>query len=81
MPSPKSSSKFKMSASYGFRTLQITNDQNKKQRKIPKESIKQKSSSYEKKRSGKKRKKSVGWLVRSWILDLKATDQDLDEGN
>ena len=43
--------------------------------------MKQKSSSYEKKRSGKKRKKSAGWLVRKWILDQKATDQDLDEGN
>ena len=81
MPSQKSSSKFKMSASYGFRTPQITNDQRKKQRRITKESIKQKSSSYEKKRSGKKRKKSAGWLVRKWILDQKATDQDLDEGD
>ena len=81
MPSQKSSSKFKMSDSYGFRTPQITNDQRKKQRRIPKASMKQKSSSYEKKRSGKKRKKSVGWLVRKWILDQKATDQDLDEGN
>ena len=79
MPSLRSSTKFKISASN--KTLKISNDQKKKQRKIPKESIKQKSLSYEKKRSGKKRKKSVGWLVRSWILDLKATDQDLDEGN
>ena len=78
---PGCSSKFKISASYGFRTPLITNDQRKKQRRITKESIKQKSSSYEKKRSGKKRKKSVGWLVRKWILDQKATDQDLDEGN
>ena len=78
---PGCSSKFKISASYGLRTPQITNDQRKKQRRITKESIKQKSSSYEKKRSGKKRKKSAEWLVRKWILDLKATDQDLDEGN
>ena len=78
---PGCSSKFKMSASYGFRTPQITNDQRKKQRRIPKESMKQKSSSYEKKRSGKKRKKLAGWLIRKWILDQKATDQDLDEGN
>ena len=79
MPSLRSSTKFKMSASH--KTLKISNDQKKKQRKLPKQSIKKKSLSYEKKRSGKKRKKSVGWLVRSWILDLKATDQDLDEGN
>ena len=83
MPSLKSSPKFKMSASYSFKTLKISNDQKKKQRKIPKESIKQKSLSFEtiKKRSGKRSKKSVGWLVRTWMLNLNASDQDLDEGN
>ena len=72
-----------MSASYSFKTLKISNDQKKKQRKIPKESIKQKSLSFEtiKKRSGKRSKKSVGWLVRTWMLNLNASDQDLDEGN
>ena len=53
-----------MSASH--KTLKISNDdQKKKQRKIPKESIKQKSLSYEKKRSGKKRKKSVMYKTKS----------------
>ena len=100
MPSLKSSPKFKMSTSYSFKTLKISNDQVKKQRKPQGESIKKKSLSYAtikkrvesikkkslsyatiKKRSGKKSKKSVGWLVRTWMLDLKASDQDLDEGN